>query len=509
MSGGKPRPPTTCAHCGQQERCSRLILDQPVCKTCALRFARTATTCPGCGGNKVLAFYDAQHRPACATCTGNKPRYACVKCGREDSQHGRKCAPCVLEERARELLSDPSGRIHPQLQPVFDTLMAGPRPQTTLYWFNRSTGPGILRSMAQGEIEITHAAFEAMPTNKTVNYLRDFLVAVGVLPPFHAELERVRPWLNDILAGLPKDQADVLGRFARWHVLRRLRHQEQAGVATHGAISGARATIVATARFLAWIAAHDTNITAATQADLEQYAVEYPGRAKMLAAFLAWARRTGLSSGIKLATPAQQGQPEVTLADQDRWAQIELLLRDDTIRLYVRVAGLFTLLFAQPLARITRMRADQVTVNDDGHVTVTFDTVPIDLPESLERLVLAHLARRGQASYASRPDHWLFPGGIPGKHLATENIRGQLVQRGIQPSTARMAAMYQLASEMPSAVLADILGRSPTNTAKWAALSSHSWSQYTAQRAASLTEGEVSPGQSVGTRTGATSAGPS
>src|SRR5665647_1469355 len=97
----------------------------------------------------------------------------------------------------------------------------------------------------------------------------------------------------------------------------------------------------------------------ATQAEIEQYAVEFPGRSKSAVAFLAWAGRTGLSSGIKLPTPAQQGQPEVTLADEDRWAQVELLLRDDTIRLYVRVAGLFTLLFAQPLARITRMRADQ------------------------------------------------------------------------------------------------------------------------------------------------------
>ena len=488
MSAREPRPLTACAHCGQQKHCSRLILDKPVCGTCMLRFARTATTCPGCGGIKVLAFYDDHGRPACATCTGNKPRYACVRCGREDSPFGRRCGPCMLEQRAADLLTDPSGRIHPQLQPVFDTLMAGPRPQTTLYWFTRSTGPGILRAMAQGEIEITHAAFETMASNKTVNYLRDFLVAVGVLPPFHAELERVTPWLNDILAGLPKDQADVLGRFARWHVLRRLRHQEQAGTATHGAISGARATLVATGRVLTWLAEHDTSITTATQADLEQYAVEYPGRAPMVVAFLAWAGRTGLSSGIKLPTPAQQGQPEVTLADEERWAQIELLLGDDTIRLYVRVAGLFTLLFAQPLARITRMRADQVTVNDDGHVTVTFDTVPIELPESLALLVLAHLARRGQASYASRPDHWLFPGGIPGKHLATENIRGQLVQRGIQPSTARMAAMYQLASEMPSAVLADILGRSPSNAGRWAALSAHDWSQYTAQRTASLTE---------------------
>ena len=157
MSVREPLPRTTCAHCGQQKRCLRLILEEPVCGNCVLRFGRTATTCPGCGGTKVLAFYDAQRRPACATCTGNKPSYACVKCGREDSPHGRKCAPCVLAERATELLSDPSGRIHPQLQPVFDTLLAGPRPQTTLYWFNRSTGPGILRAMAQGEIEITHA----------------------------------------------------------------------------------------------------------------------------------------------------------------------------------------------------------------------------------------------------------------------------------------------------------------------------------------------------------------
>lgn len=440
MTGGVLKPRTLCAHCGQQRRCSRLILDKPVCNACQLRFARTATTCPGCGGIKVLAFYDAQHRPACATCTGNEPRYACVRCGREDSPFGRRCGPCMLEERAAELLADPSGHIHPQLQPVFDTLMAGPRPQTTLYWFNRSTGPDILRSMAQGEIEITHAAFEAMAPNKTVNYLRDFLVAVGVLPPFDAELERVTLWLNNILAGLPKDQADVLERFARWHVLRRLRHQEQAGAVTHGAISGARATIVATARFLAWLAAHDTSITAATQAELEQYAIEQPGCAKIVVAFLAWAGRTGLSSGIRLATNPQQAQPEVTLGDEERWAQVELLLHDDTIRLYVRVAGLFTLLFAQPLARITRMRADQITTHDDGHVTATFDTVPIELPESLVLLVLAHLARRGQASYASRPDHWLFPGGIPGKHLATENIRGQLVQRGVQPSTARKAS---------------------------------------------------------------------
>ena len=111
---------------------------------------------------------------------------------------------------------------------------------------------------------------------------------------------------------------------------------------------------------------------------------------------------------------------------------------------------------------------------------------PIEPPErhaahNHVRLLL-QLARRGQASYASRPDQWLFPGGIPGKHLATENIRGQLVERGIQPNSARKAAMFQLAGEIPTPILADILGLSPQTAVRWAALAARDWSQYTAMR---------------------------
>lgn len=134
------------------------------------------------------------------------------------------------------------------------------------------------------------------------------------------------------------------------------------------------------------------------------------------------------------------------------------------------------------------MPADQVTTHPDGSVSVTFDTVPIPLPDPLAQLVLQHLSRRGQASYASHPDRWLFPGGIPGRHLATENIRGQLVKRGIHPLSARNAAMFQLATAMPSAIVADVVNISPITASRWAALTAQNWSQYTAHRAASLRE---------------------
>lgn len=487
MTGRTVLAETACGQCGQRRKCYRLILDRPACERCVVRFGRAASTCPLCQQLKVLAFCDPDGRPACAACTGMRPVYACAECGREGSPYGRVCGRCALHQRASALLADPAGGIHPRLQPLFEALMAGPRPQTTLYWFSRSSGPGILRAMATGEIEISHQALAAMPSSRTVTYLRDLLVAVGVLPPYHAELERLTPWLNQLLAGMPKDQADVLGRYARWHLLRRLRHQEQAGRATHGAINAARASIVAAAGLLDWLHKHHISLSALTQTDWDRYCVERAGQAATARTFLIWAHRASLTAKLTLATRARV-HPEVTLADEERWAQVEQLLHDDTLRLPARIAGLFMLLFAQPLSRICRMRADQIVEAREEHLTVTFDAVPIELPEPLSDLIRRHLNQRGHASYASRPDRWLFPGGIPGRPLTTENIRGQLVEHGIHPVTARKAAMFQLAAEMPSAVLADVLGLHPQTANRWAALSAHDWGQYTAQRAASVTD---------------------
>lgn len=187
--------------------------------------------------------------------------------------------------------------------------------------------------------------------------------------------------------------------------------------------------------------------------------------------------------------PAREAdQPQVTLSDRDRWAHVQVLLHDDSIRLYARIAGLFTLLYAQQLSRICRMRAQQITIDDDGTVTVTFDTFPIELPQPLDQLVVRHLATRGQASYASQPNQWLFPGGLPGKHLATENIRSQLVARGIQPGTSRNAAMFQLAGQISTPILAEILGLHPHTAVRWAALAARDWTQYAAMRRSSNRE---------------------
>lgn len=434
---------------------------------------------------RVLAFADENGEEVCAGCAGEHPTFCCATCGREDNSYGARCAPCILTERLSELLCDPStGQVHVQLVPLFVALVNGDRPQSAIFWLRRTPGDGprLLAAMARGETPISHETFEKLPANKSYHYLRDLLAAVGVLPPYDARLERMNPWLDDLLLTLPPEHARVIEPFARWRVLRHLRRLAERDELTKGVIQSARTNLRAAIVLLTWLNEHNLTIASATQADLEHYLTRGQVRTTTnnVYQFVNWARETGLNSTLSVTVPPQ-GSPSVTMSDAERWRHVELLLHDTSIRHYVRVGGLFMLLFAQPLTTICAMKTSQVKVDED-RLFVTFDRTPVEMPDVLDDLIEEQMARRGQASYASRNNQWLFPGGSPGKHLTTENIRGQLVERGIKPQAAKHAALFQLAASVPLPILADVLGISTTSAARWAALSSRTWGHYTALR---------------------------
>lgn len=437
--------------------------------------------CPGCGETKVLAFYDDQRRPSCAHCTGQAAIYGCDDCGREDNPFGRRCGPCELHRRLTDLLADTTGNVHPRLRPVFDTLMAAPRPQSVLYWLTRaSSRPDLLRAMARGDMDITHGAFDQLSPDRAVIYVRDLLAAVEVLPQYEASVERVTPWLRDQLAALPKHHADLIGRFARWQLLRRLRLLEDRDAVTRGSVQHARAAVLGAARFLQWLDEQHIPLAMAGQPQLDRYLHRHPGRVASLKEFLDWTSRAQLTARLSIPV-ADRPLPQVTLGDEQRWRHVERLLHDHDVRRYVRIAGLFLLLFAQPLSRICRMTHDRVA-KSGGLVTVTFDTEPIELPQPLDRLVLHQHAQATSGRYANHRSSWLFPGRHAGRPLATENFRSQLVALDIAPNQARKAAMFQLAAEMPAPVLADLLGVAPATASRWSKLAARDWSHYAAMR---------------------------
>jgi hypothetical protein len=334
--------------------------------------------------------------------------------------------------------------------------------------------------MARGEIEISHDTFRALPSDRAHDYLRSLLAAVGILPPFEIRIERMLPWIDDTIAELPAQHADLIRRFAHWHVLRNMRQAAREQRLTQTITDASRHRIRVAIEFLTFLSTHGVTAATANQKLLEQYHEHVGRNIGHEHAFVAWLRNSQINTSLHIPHVPRPA-PTVTVSDDQRWTAVECLLHDDTLRRYTRIGGLFTLLFAQPLSRIVAMRTSQVTI-DDARVHVAFSGIPIQMPPVLDDLIRQHLRHRGKSLYASRDTGWLFPGGNPGRHLATENIRSQLVAIGIKPYEGRKTTLFELAAAIPAPVLAELIGISDKNATEWASLAARDWRQYIAHR---------------------------
>lgn len=458
----------------------------PICYRCRRDIAYHPTVCPDCFEMRPIAFPSTSSYGTlvCAACAGEESVFACAQCGREDHPYGSdRCARCILAGRLTELFTDPAtGLIHERLRPVFDELAAAPRPQSVITWLKKppATGASLLGQMARGRTPISHDTFRELPADRSHNYLRDLLASTGVLPPYHAPIEQMERWLGDKLAPLGADDAGLIGRYARWHLLRNLRRVAERSGLTKSAIYSARSHVNGAIRLSQWATARGITISGLTQTQLEAYLDEHPGGRNGQQGFVAWLGRTRANARITI--PARESTlPEVIVADTDRWEQIDRLLHEEQIALYARIGGLFTLLFAQPLETIVAMRTEQIVI-DDGRVMVCFDTVPVEMPPGLDDLIRRHLARPSSPSIVSTDHGWLFPGRHPGRHMVRENFRAKLVTSGIRPGQSRHAAMFALAGNIPAPVLADLVGIADTTAIRWAALAARDWSSYIAMR---------------------------
>jgi hypothetical protein len=97
---------------------------------------------------------------------------------------------------------------------------------------------------------------------------------------------------------------------------------------------------------------------------------------------------------------------------------------------------------------------------DDQQVQLSLGREPVTLPEPHAGLVRQLLAaRRGHAAIGDDgTSAWLFPGGQPGRPISSYRLAERLREHGIYPGQARSTALFQLATDLPAAVLARLLG---------------------------------------------------
>jgi uncharacterized protein YidB (DUF937 family) len=139
------------------------------------------------------------------------------------------------------------------------------------------------------------------------------------------------------------------------------------------------------------------------------------------------------------------------------------------------------LLYAQGPSTISRLTLDHVQLTD-GEVLLRLGREPVVLPEPLAGLTRQlTTARHGHAAIGDRgTSSWLFPGGQPGRPISSCQLNERLRQLGLHPGQDRSTALFQLAADLPAALLARMLGIHIAVAVAWQRASSGDWTSYAA-----------------------------
>ena len=515
-------PPTrTCSVCGIDKPCGRRTSGQPICSSCRSRrtrkrvcvqcsrivkiqttlpigavcrpcyrqLRRTPAPCAGCGQIRPLVGIDTHGSRICGPCSGDARNWRCRRCGTVGLLiENTYCLSCSVESRVQDLLTSPSGRLHPQLADVATFLLDENPRERTHQLLNRAQWITLLRSLVESGDPITHASLDRLKQDNHVRHLRSVLVHTGVLDGRSNDLDTVDAWIDELLDDLPHEIALLLRPYAAWSVLHRARHRAQGGGAhppAAGSVSRyARARITAAAQFLTWLTDHDLDLAGARQVDVDRWLDNGTTTRQRLRDFLRWANSHHLAADLHVPSLGREGLPQHILGDDQHWALLRRCLRDPDLDLTLRVAGALLLLYAQIPTRIVELTADDIVIDGTG-THLILHTVPVLIPPPLAALTIQLLADNEQRQSHQPPDApvWLFPGYRPGTHFSGSRLSTNLNKTaGIFTRPARGAALCALAADLPAPVLADLLGVSVAAATRWSALAGRDHLDYLAAR---------------------------
>ena len=392
-------------------------------------------------------------------------------------EHGR-CARCTLTITLEELLGNSAPGAGGQLRQLAEALTASTRPRAALRWLRGHGGGAILAGLAAGHNPVGHDLLDQLPPARSLHFLRDRLVATGVLPERPEYLDRIPAWVNQLTASKPDTHARLIRTYAQWDALRRARR---------------RAKVRGASEFLDWLTSHRLDLATVRQGHLDRWLVTHrPDVARDLSPFLSWARQRRLCG--PLAIPRRpRAEPLPGLPDDERWQHLNGCLTGATpLPLAARAAAAITLLYGAPLTQVLAMRtADVLDISGRSHLRL--GKHPVLLPPAAARLV-GQQATNAAVQLAG-PDGtlWLFPGRTGLRPLTALAVTRQLNQHGIHVRAGRTAALVDLAGQLPPAVLASLLGLHPATADRWSRRIASDWTAYLHARARVTSEAPPLP----------------
>jgi hypothetical protein len=442
-----------------------------ICSGCFAQACETYGVCPACGTHRLLPArrIDAtgNHQPSCADCSPGVGDFTCTRCGQEGWHHYKGvCGRCVLGDRLARHLDDGTGRVRPELAPLYDRIVAMPRPRTGILWLSKPHVGPILRALAHEHVPLTHDGLSTLTPLRSVVHIRDLLMASGVLPARDRHLVLFEQWLDAWLEDVQSDRDNGPVRGTRRQPMRpRPRHRRSTCCAsTRPGTSFAVCARLLTAAPSATTAISEPVTNSASQHSSSSasttMAWTYLGAAKAISTPTSpprgthqgkpcghsWSGPSGTHHLRRLTLPLTRQMPPRPISLHDRVKLLQRIAAGVDMDLTERVIGTLILLYAQPLSRIVRLTVDDILTDPQGRVLIRLRDPPAPIPSPFDDIVRSHLRSRHNLDTATNPNStWLFSGRRADPPLHPTSIRLRLTTLGHSeharsiPRTARNA----------------------------------------------------------------------
>jgi hypothetical protein len=267
----------------------------------------------------------------------------------------------------------------------------------------------------------------------------------------------------DNLAGHPHQR--LLRQFGHCHQLPRMRARTAAGPLRATAAQYARNRFIQAETFLTWTSDQGLQPATLTQASIDTYYATHPAHQRHAArAFLTWARQNNHIPATP-ASPARHPPAGQAITPAHRLSLLRRFATDPTIAIRPRAAACLMLLCAQPLTRILRLTAADLTRDPDSQTWLRLGDPPSPVPAPIDTLLCQLAATRHDHVPANHASTWLFPGRNAGQPADYRAMLTQLRDLGLPMRTGRVTALRHLVLEVPP-VIADALGFHHTTTTR-------------------------------------------
>ena len=398
--------------------------DGPICGICFTTALHTTGTCPLCGHEGLLPGRHGAGTSICRSCAGIATNMTCNSCGAEAERfRGGHCIRCVLRADLTDVLQ-PHSPPDLRLKRLINVLVDAGRPESVQSWKRGTAATGLLAGIGARNIALIHEAFDALPTSRAVEFLRELLVHHNMLPERDRHLAAFERWLDtrlEHLGGIANVERPV-GQFARWHHLRRLRKMSEPGKDLKPATRSAKQEITEAGKFVTWLhEQHQIDLPDCRQAHIDDYLSSGPSTRNHIRTFIVWHLKAGTVA--KLTVPHRYGEHKPLITQARRIELIRTCMTATGIAKSSRVAGLILLLYAQPITKIAALKISDLIARPDG-IYLALGESPAQIPAQVSELFWDYLRDRPNQRTGNKNSDWLFPSTVAGQHIHADSLMG-------------------------------------------------------------------------------------